>query len=811
MKLWSRNMLWKVFAFTLLLLNPGGLAAQVPAVEQPISEAPAPPPEVPHLADLIPRATALAGRLAKLETTLKSESDLADHKNGLLEIDSRLKKFAAEHHKFKAAPMAGGGQLLKLQSAITSEGELLVGVSQSVTEQVRALVDLQNEWVEEDEQWRTLRAALLTDESLPEIEAIIDKADYTIDTALVLLLAQIQPLLALQEQAGTLQSKLNMLTTEVGSIGVPAQSGTMVDGSPPMFSSAYVSQFRAGLRSPLNAKLDQMVQADRAFLARQGWMLPLLGLLSLVLILAVFRHRHQVAGSERWRFLAQRPIAAGLFPSLMAGIPFFAGMPVSFLFAYSFVAAIAMGRLLGPLLYTSWRKQLVYGVISLLILDNLFYTLNLSIPLFRFYILLAALVSLVFCLHRAMQKSRVADATQYQYPWLFAFTTVILTVVVFTEVWGEAERAEYLFTSMVRTLAFLIGFWLWRYLIQGGLHWAFHRSFLHTVPLVRRKADDIVRRLALLVNVLMGFLLLTILLWVWGVYNSPARAFTEVLAWGVSIGKQRLTVGHVIAGFSAVSIALLVSWLVKQLLIEDALGTRHVDRALREAVAHLVHYVLIFLSFTLALMILGVDLTKLTLFASALGIGVGLAARDLLSCFFGGLMIYLDRPFAVGDWIRAPERDIEGTVEKIGVRLTRIRTFDQRPLYIPNSIFSNTTVENPQRMWNRRIFETIGIRYEDVSKMAVILHDVEQMLRAHPEIETTRTMMVNFTTFGSSSLDFFIYTFTKTTNWEHYHKVKQDVLLRVTEIIEAHGAQIAFPTSTVHVPNRLSLHQETAE
>ena len=95
--------------------------------------------------------------------------------------------------------------------------------------------------------------------------------------------------------------------------------------------------------------------------------------------------------------------------------------------------------------------------------------------------------------------------------------------------------------------------------------------------------------------------------------------------------------------------------------------------------------------------------------------------------------------------------------------------------------------------------------------MAAIVQDVEQMLRAHPEIETARTLMVNFTTFGPSSVDFFIYTFTKTTNWKQYHKVKQNVLLRVTEIIEAHGAQIAFPTSTVHVPNRLSLQQETAE
>ena len=131
-----------------------------------------------------------------------------------------------------------------------------------------------------------------------------------------------------------------------------------------------------------------------------------------------------------------------------------------------------------------------------------------------------------------------------------------------------------------------------------------------------------------------------------------------------------------------------------------------------------------------------------------------------------------------------------------------------RPLYVPNAAFANIAVENPSRMFNRRIFETIGIRYDDASRMAAIVQDVEQMLRRHPEIDTTRTLMVNFTTFAPSSLDFFIYTFTKTTNWAHYHSVKQDVLLQIIDIIEKHGAQIAFPTSTVHVPEGLSFRQE---
>ena len=118
-------------------------------------------------------------------------------------------------------------------------------------------------------------------------------------------------------------------------------------------------------------------------------------------------------------------------------------------------------------------------------------------------------------------------------------------------------------------------------------------------------------------------------------------------------------------------------------------------------------------------------------------------------------MIYLDRPFTIGDWIRSPDREIEGTVESIGWRLTVVRTFDKRPLYIPNSVFTTLTVENPSRMSNRRIKETIGIRYQDANKMGEIVAEVKSMLEQHDEIDTSQTLIVNFNAYSSSSLDFF--------------------------------------------------------
>ncbi len=208
---------------------------------------------------------------------------------------------------------------------------------------------------------------------------------------------------------------------------------------------------------------------------------------------------------------------------------------------------------------------------------------------------------------------------------------------------------------------------------------------------------------------------------------------------------------------------------------------------------------------------LGISISGVLAFGGIGGIAVGFAAKDLLANFFGGLMLYLDRPFSVGDWIRSPDRDIEGTVENIGWRLTVIRTFDKRPLYVPNSMFNSIAVENPSRMTNRRIYETMGLRYDDVAKLPAIIADVKQMLIDHPEIDSGKTMIVNFNSYAASSLDFFVYTFTVTTKWIKFHEIKQDVLLRIADIVAGHGAEFAFPTRTLHMLQEPAAAGETAQ
>ena len=298
--------------------------------------------------------------------------------------------------------------------------------------------------------------------------------------------------------------------------------------------------------------------------------------------------------------------------------------------------------------------------------------------------------------------------------------------------------------------------------------------------------------------------------------QGPARTLVWVV--GLTLALERASVGlDIEAIFAPLRSALVIATLtwalirfvdrVQRRMMHDP-KTDDLDLTTVEAIGRLIRITVLITSGLIILQTLGFSVSGVLAFGGLGGIAVGFAAKDLLSNFFGGLMIFLDRPFGVGDWIRSPDRDIEGTVESLGWRLTTIRTFDKRPLYVPNATFLSIAVENPSRMSHRRIYETIGVRYDDADQIQVVVERVKKMLEQHPDIDSSQTLMVNFNQFGPSSLDFFIYCFTNTTVWTEYHVVKEDVLLKAYNLITELGAEVAFPTQTLHLQVEPEVLQE---
>ena len=292
-------------------------------------------------------------------------------------------------------------------------------------------------------------------------------------------------------------------------------------------------------------------------------------------------------------------------------------------------------------------------------------------------------------------------------------------------------------------------------------------------------------------------LLILILGLVWAIQISDTYLQSELFS-ARNLGLVRqLTFIVLIMMFLVRFVSLAEARILVSLSAEKSSDQTRLDPTTLHALAKLIRLSVVISSILVALPTIGIEIHALLAFGGVGGIAVGFAAQDILSNFFGGLMIYLDRPFAIGDWVRSPDREVEGTVEAIGWRLTVVRTFDKRPLYIPNAVFNTITLENPSRMSNRRIYEKIGIRYQDSQRMSSVVEDVKDMLKNHPDIDSTLTLMVNFNGYGPSSLDFFIYAFTKTTNWIQFHEVKQDVMLKIVDIVHKNAADFAFPTTTI--------------
>lgn len=201
---------------------------------------------------------------------------------------------------------------------------------------------------------------------------------------------------------------------------------------------------------------------------------------------------------------------------------------------------------------------------------------------------------------------------------------------------------------------------------------------------------------------------------------------------------------------------------------------------------------------------LGVHIGALLALGGVGGLTLGFAAKDMFANFFGGFMVHITKPFSVGDEIHTLDQSTYGIVEHIGFYLTRIRGRDKRPFYAPNSMFTQQIIVNASRMSNRRIDQTIGIRYDDFSVLDKIVDDIQALLKNSPHIAQDQLQVVNFFEYGDYSLNIRIYTFTVTKVFKEWMKVQQDILIEVGKIIERHGAEVAFPTSTLHLNSNSS-------
>jgi MscS family membrane protein len=263
-----------------------------------------------------------------------------------------------------------------------------------------------------------------------------------------------------------------------------------------------------------------------------------------------------------------------------------------------------------------------------------------------------------------------------------------------------------------------------------------------------------------------------------------------------------------IAAVRTIGVIVSILWFALSLISEfeeywsngTASTTSKLDKTTVSALSKILRITAFVISGLIILETLGFSISGMLAFGGVGGIAVSFASKDMLANFFGAFMIYLDKPFKVGDWIRVPEKDIEGYVEKIGLRCTVVRTMDKRPLYVPNSIFSVASIENPSRMSHRKINEEIALRHEDLHLIPDITEEVTKMLKEHPLIDKKQAIVVSLNSLAYASANIMVYAFTRAIETEDYYKVKHDIMLRIAAIIDKYEAKMTQASYVLQLP-----------
>ena len=206
---------------------------------------------------------------------------------------------------------------------------------------------------------------------------------------------------------------------------------------------------------------------------------------------------------------------------------------------------------------------------------------------------------------------------------------------------------------------------------------------------------------------------------------------------------------------------------------------------------------LVLIGIVLFLQNLGYSVTSLLAGMGIGGMAIALASKDAIANMFGSVVLFVDRPFQVGDWIEMG--DIEGTVEEVGIRTTKIRTFANSLITTPNALFTTSSINNWSRMRKRRIMMTIGVTYgTPAEKVQNAVDSIRRIIQEDDKI-LNDFYLVNFDAFGPYSLDILVYCFTSTTVWGEYLQAKQEFMLKLMREFEKLEIEFAFPTQSIHL------------
>jgi small-conductance mechanosensitive channel len=786
----------------LLCGGASGLGAQTP-VGAGQAPAGAPAPAAIPASAISDRAVAASALLRSASAEVLADEDLQAVRD---EFASEQARVAALHEE-TAQQLKTAGPALALEE--TEKRWLRVEARldewlRTLTERADVVGSMMQKIRTEKKRWELTRAAGPAGDLPPELTKTVEQTLASISEVEHRLRSARDAVLSFQATIGEQKALADEALADLRRQIAERRSALLGLDSPPLWRALALA-WREG--DGLTAEVARAFHSSRTalgeYLAENG--ARFLGHFVLIALLAggliVLRRRARLCvekdrSLQSMMNLLDRPLAAALILSLPFVSVIHPIAPAAWSGAFGLVFVVAGLRLVPQLVHPS-RRTWAYPLASLLLVWTLVMVTPGGGPLDRLALLLLSLLGGLACLWIARAVARETSGGSGK--WSHAveigarFAGGLFAVTAIANVVGAVGLASLvtggtlyaIFAALLLSLAGL--------LLQGLVRIGLLARAAGRLGLVRSRAEAVRATLFRLIQALV------VAVWVYTVLNA-FLVIDPVVSFVRGVLEAELLVGTLAVSLADVLIFVLVVWLsfklsqlIRFALKADVFPHMHLPRGAPEAVGTLTHYAVMVIGVMVAFSAAGFDMSRISIIFGALGVGVGFGLQNVVNNFVSGLILLFERPIKVGDAVQLDTT--LGVVKEIGIRVSRLRTYDGAEVIVPNSALTSAEVVNwTYRDDQRRTEIPVGVAYG--TDPARVIELLLEAARKHPEVSDRPEPQVLFREFGDSALEFSLRIWTAT---DSYLRITSELRVSLVQVLAEAGISIPFPQRDLHV------------
>jgi small-conductance mechanosensitive channel len=786
-----------LFFFLGVIISPlqrtyGQDAEEISNTEQETNEQVIP---VPEISEIIPLATDIEVRLLRTQKILSDTINNNAFVSSLESINEKLDTLQITLNALKTLGTPSFNSIKTFNLELQAVVESFKDTNIPLIAEIGKIEGQRKMWLEEQENWTLWEDSLVTKNTPQQIKTTFNKSKAAIDTALKSLVPKLEQLLILQESSYKIQPKIEILLDEFENFSQQNKELVILDQSDSMFSSEFMEKFNPDLWDNTRKGFVEISLTNKFRGAVYFWGILLGIFLFITVYLLMKKNNEAILNNPEYKFLANKAFISAIFFSVTTTfilIKYDAMQP-----AEELLIALVIGASFCYILkdrLTSWKKQIVYLLVLLVILDDLFFAINLPTPLIRIYIALVSLALVLLCVIW-LNKSRKENISKF-WTFLLLVGALYFGIVLLAEITGKEVLALYLFDSFIRTAIQITLYSVYLFIFHGALKWLLVNFNSKQKYLSSENISSSVNRLTWFITFLViAYLILPQLFVTWGVYTNLQEANNNFMALGFKVGDTRITLQLIITAICVLYGSYIVSSLFSRFMMNETMDRKSLDKGTRLSIAQLVHYLIMFIGFLVAISVLGFDLTNFTIILSALSVGIGFGLQGLVNNFVSGLILLFERPIREGDIVET--QDVPwSTVKEIGLRSTRLLTYEQSDLVVPNSelIYKNVTNWTLSNR-HRKLILPVGVAYG--SDISLVINTLMETGKSHDALLKSNIPIVLFRGFGDSVLNFELWVVTNYV--ERGLSIKSEIYQDIHNRFEKANIKIAYPQLDVHL------------